>query len=223
MGAEQDIVAAVTSNDPGKVRDLLDRNPGLVGVTTAEGSLVLTARYHGAEDALTVLLERHPASRLSLHEAAAVGSSDRVREILTAHPDEIDIANHQGFTPLGLASFFGHPQTVEVLLENGADVNCVDASRFANAALDAAVAGNHPDVVRILLAAGADVNVRSRGGYTPLHKAVLSGNTGLARLLLEHGADPHATREGGRTPLDDARESGRGAVVQALREHGADI
>ncbi len=183
---------------------------------TPNGTLVLTAAYHGAEDALKLLLERTQEDALNLYEAATTGNARRLKTILGQSRVRINEANEEGFTPLSLAAFFGQVEAVKVLLSHGADVNRKPPSRFANTALDAAVSGNRTEVVRVLLAAGGDPKVRSAGNATSLHKAAQHGNLEVVRMLLEHGADPNAIRDGGHTPLDDAREQGHSAVVDVL-------
>lgn len=218
MGDEDDLVAAVRKDDVARAREILDRNPLILRTRTPNGTLVLTAAYHGAADALRLLLERTPEDALTLHEAAATGNARRLKTILGQSRTRVNAVNPEGFTPLGLASFFGHADAVRVLLDFGAEVNLRQPSRFANTALDAAVAGNQADVVRILLAARGDPNARSEGGHTPLHKAAAHGNLAVVRMLLDAGADPRATREGGRRPGDDAHEAGHAAVVDLLTE-----
>jgi ankyrin repeat protein len=217
MSDEEELLAAVQKDEGAKVRTLLDRNPLILRMRTPNGSLVLTAVYHGAANALRVLLERTPEDALGLHEAAATGNARRLKTILGQSRRRVDAANREGFTPLGLAGFFGHLDAVKVLLENGADVNATSPSRFANTALDAAVAGNHADVVKALLAARGDPNVRSEGDATPLHKAAQHGNLEIVRMLIDAGADPKAVREGGLTPIDDAQKAGHEAVLAFLR------
>jgi ankyrin repeat protein len=188
---------------------------------TENGTIVLTALYYGAEDALKALLERVPEDALNPYEAAATGNARRLKTILGQSRVRVNDANAEGFTPLGLAAFFGHVEAVKVLLEHGADVNRKPPSRFQNTALDAAVAGDHADIVRVLLAAGGDPTVRSEANYTTLHKAAAHGNLEIVRMLLDHGADANAVRDGGNTPADDANAKGHASVVELLRTLGA--
>ena len=222
MAETDDLLAAVKKNDGERVRSILDRDPLILRMRTPNGTLVLTAAYYGARDALALLLERTAEDALNTYEAATTGNARRLKTILGQSRARVNEANEEGFTPLGLAAFFGHVEAVKVLLENGADVNQRPPSRFQNTAVDAAVAGDHTDVVRVLLAAGGDANVRSEANYTSLHKAAAHGNLEIARLLIDHGADPKATRDGGNTPLDDAREGGHEAIVALLRSRGAE-
>ncbi|MFC3918361.1 ankyrin repeat domain-containing protein [Deinococcus metalli] len=72
-----------------------------------------------------------------------------------------------GFTPLGLASFFGRAEAAQVLLEAGADVHAVSRNPMQVQPLHSAVAGNHEALARVLVAAGADVNAEQADGFTP--------------------------------------------------------
>lgn len=221
MGDEDELLEAVKANDAARVRTVLARNPFLVRMKTPNGTVVLTAKYVGAEAALAALLERTEEDRLNLCEASALGRAGRLKTILGQSRVRVNEPNPEGFTPLGLAAFFGQVDAVKVLLDHGAAVDAADRSRFGNTALDAAVAANHADVVRVLLAAGANANVRDSARYTPLHKAAANGNAEIARLLLEGGADASAVRDGGKTPLADAMDRGHGDLAEVLRTHGA--
>jgi len=222
MTDEEALLAAVQKNDATGVRTILDRNPLILRTRTPNGTLVLTAAFYGATEALKILLERTPEDALNLYEAATVGNARRLKTILGQSRARVDDATEEeGFSPLGLAAFFGHVEAVKVLLANGADVNAKPPSRFQNTAVDSAVSGDHAEVVRVLLAAGADPNIRSEANYTTLHKAAAHGNLDIVRMLLDRGADPNATRDGGNTPADDAREKGHQVVVELLKERGA--
>jgi uncharacterized protein len=222
MADGQDLLTAVQKNDGARVREILDRDPSLLRMRTPNGTLVLTAAFYGATDSLKVLLDRTPEDALNVHEAATTGNARRLKTILGQSRVRINEATREeGFAPLGLAAFFGHPEAVKVLLDHGAEVNLKETSRFQNTPVDAAVAGDHAQVVRILLAAGANPNVRSEGNYTTLHKAASHGNLEIVRMLLDHGADPNAVRDGGHTPIDDARAKGHPAVVELLRAREA--
>ncbi len=221
MTDEQDLVAAVKANDAATVRAILARDPFVARTATPNGTVVLTAKYYGADAALEALLEHTAEDRLNLYEASALGRAGRLKTILGQSRTRVDEPNAEGFTPLGLAAFFGNADAVRVLLDHGAAVDRSDRSRFANTALDAAAAANHADVVRILLAAGAPVNVRDSVRATPLHKAAQHGNAEVVRMLLEKGADVTAVGDDGATPLAYALAKDHGDVAALLRAHGA--
>ncbi len=219
MGDEDDIIDAVRRNDVVKVKELLAATPNLILTKTPDGSLLLTAVFHGARDVMRAILPRFP--QLNIHEASSVGDAQRLQRILEEDPAAVNALHVQGFSPLGLAAFFGHKAAVQVLLARGAEVDAVDKSQFANTPLDAAVAANHLEVVKVLLQNHASVNVRAAAGHSPLHKAAMNGNVEIVKLLIEAKADVNATDDAGKTPLVWAEEKGHAEVATLLREKGA--
>src|SRR5438105_4418888 len=154
-----------------------------------------------------------------------------------------------GLTPLLYAARENCGACVEVLLENGADIDLPDPDGVTP--LLVAILNANWDVARQLIDAGADVNQWDIFGEAPLFTAVdlrnrIDGgrasidpqnrNTGLAivKALLERGADPNmqlffkpanirgATNTRGATPLIRAAGNGDLEVVKLLLEHGAD-
>lgn len=219
MGDAEDLIQAVQKNDLARAKELLAKDSNLILTKTRDGSLLQTAAYYGSKDVVKALLPRFP--QMNIYEACAVGDATRLRHVLDEEPDLANAPNHDGFTPLGLAAFFGHKAAVQVLLSRGAEVDRLDQSRFANTALDAAVAGDRTEVVKFLLEHHASVNVRSAGGATPLQKAAQNGNLEVCRLLLDRGAEIGARDDKGKGPLDYATEAGHEAVAALLRERAA--
>ncbi|OJJ30088.1 hypothetical protein ASPWEDRAFT_163980 [Aspergillus wentii DTO 134E9] len=87
---------------------------------------------------------------------------------------------------LHLASFLGHENTVQLLIERGADVNSVDGC-FETPLL-AAIAGNRREAVEILLSNGADVNYCSVEHGSALHIGRGVASREVVELLMQHGA-----------------------------------
>lgn len=217
--------ATVKAGDLPRVAALLDADPALADARDAAGlSAVMTAAYHGRRDMAALLAER--CSALDIFEAAAVGARDCAAALLDADPTLIDAHAADGHSPLGLASFFGHPATAALLLERGADVEQVSRGTIRVRPVHAAAAGSDPDaareIMRLLIAHGADVNTRQDGDWMPLHQAAFAGNLPLAELLLDAGADVHARAADGSTPLDKAAERSHDAVAELLRTRGAE-
>lgn len=101
---------------------------------------VLMAAYNRANEIRDLLLLK--GAELNLHEAAAVGQTARLEEILGASPELVNSHSFDGFTPLGLAAHFGHEEAAAFLLDSGADPNLKGMDgKLNNTALHAAIAG----------------------------------------------------------------------------------
>lgn len=180
-------------------------------------SPIMNALYHRQTDVVNELLAS--GVELNVHEAAATGQTERMRQLIAADESLVNSHADDGFTPLGLAVFFGHPETVNVLLEAGADVNLASRESMNVTPLASASAAGRLEIARNLIAHGANVNARASGDFTPLHESAASGRMEFARLLLDHGADINAKTSDGKTPLDYAREHNREEMVQLLEKY----
>ena len=160
--------------------------------------------------------------RPSFFEACALGLEADVRRELHENSSAVRQVAHDGWTPLHLAAFFGHPETVEALLDAGADVLAVSRNGESNLPINAAAAGPRADrrstIVRLLISRGAPVDGRgSPSGHTPLHEAAFNGDVALLRLLLESGADRRLRSGDGQTALEIANLKGHDEVARLLR------
>ena len=153
-------------------------------------SELLQAVYRGDQARADELLAGDP--ELDVFEAAAVGRTDRLHELLDEDPSLANAWADDGFQPLGLASFFGHVESARLLLERGADVNSASRNDFKVAPLHSAVAEKDADVryelAALLLEHGADPNARQQDDFTPLMAADQQEDERLRALLVEHGA-----------------------------------
>ena len=181
-------------------------------------SEILQAKYRGNNARVEELLKAGPV--LDIFEAAATGQTARVRELLAANPSILYAYAPDGFHPLGLAAFFGNKDTVEVLLQAGADVNQQSRESMKVSALHSAAAARRPDIVAMLLARGANPNLRAEGGVTVFHEAGATGQIEIAEMLLKHGGDLNATDTSGKTPLAHALNNKHDAMATWLRARG---
>jgi ankyrin repeat protein len=213
-----DLFAAIKTGDFERVKALVSADATLVNARSGTGeSAILTAVYHGRKDIVNLLVARGVA--LTLFEACAAGEFDRV-ERLVAEGSAVNAYSDDGWTPLHLASFFGHTKIAECLLGHAADVAARSRNANANLPLHAALAGNHKMVAGLLIGAGADVNAADAAGWRPLHLAAANNNLDVMRTLIAQGADVTAQNAEGLLPLALAKQKGHREAVALLERHG---
>jgi ankyrin repeat protein len=215
MENSETILDAVRAGDVARVAELLDAEPELIQARNELGqSAVLLAKYHRKDEVAALLVNR--GVRLDAWEAAAVGDVERVMEMLDTEPDLVNAHSQDGFTPLGLAAFFGHETIVHNLLAKGANPDVVSANPMRVAPLHSAVAAGQMGIVRLLVEAGANVNAPQQQGFTALHGAAAGGDELIVRYLLAKGAAAEARAENGQTALDLALAQGHGGIAELL-------
>lgn len=214
MGRDE-LFTAIKAGDLGGVEALLAAEPGLAAARDEGGlSAVLTAAYWQQPAIVGALLARGPT--LTFYEAAAAGVTDRLDELLRDEPGLLEAYAPDGFTALGLASFFGHAEAAAMLLARGANPNRASQNGLRVTPLHSAAAGRHHALVAMLLDHGADPHARQEGGFTPLHSAAQNGDRATAELLLARGAARDARTDDGRAPRDFAREGGHEELATLL-------
>ena len=205
----------ITTADLSSLDTLLTQNPALAKSRTSHhvSPLMLSCYYKKPE--VTDILLKH-LDEINLFEASAAGKFDVVAHLVYSHPDAINFYAEDGFTPLGLACYFGQYEIARYLVLKGADVNMPSNNGFRVYPLHSAAAGNYTQIARMLIENNAQVNVKQQAGATALHSAAQNGNIDLLILLLEHGADVNVRMEGGKLPADLAREKGFEEIAEAL-------
>ncbi|KAK9836855.1 hypothetical protein WJX74_009592 [Apatococcus lobatus] len=163
-----------------------------------------------------------------LWEAALAGSS---RDLLLAirRGGNMEWQDASGKTPLLCAAAAGHPAIVQLLLDQGVQLEARDtnrdtvlhlaASQARLGVLTTLVSCNQAALPELLSSCNAV-------GNTPLHCAASIGNTACVQTLLHPtGTERHQTLDMrnhlGSTPLHVAAQQGHSAVVQLLLQAGA--
>lgn len=200
---------AIAAGDEERLREQLDEQPDLAGTRNEDGlSPVLHALYNGKGELVEVLLEANPP--LDVFDAAAVGRTRGLEELLDGEAELARSWSPDGFTALHYAAFFGQEDAARILLERGAEVGLVARNATIRVTpLHSAASGAHPGIVRLLLEHGADPNAGQDGGFTPLHSAAANDDRETVEALLEAGADPALANDEGKTPADLAGDGVR--------------
>ena len=154
-----------------------------------------------------------------LLRTATQGDKKKVAELIArgAHVDALD---EDGWTPLLWAAAHGNEETVEALLDAGA--NREAATRLERqSALTLAAKWNRVEVVETLLRRGLAPNRRDSIGWSALMWASLQGRTDVVKVLLDGGATIETVDSDGNTPLILAARRGRLQTVRLLLDRGA--
>jgi len=220
MDLTQKYFQAIMDGDQAGVKQMLDDDPSLLNSRVPSGvPALLFAMYYGQPLIVRTMLERGAA--VDVFSAAAIGITGKLRTLLSGSPELTNAVAPDGFSPLGLASFFGQKEAAELLLEKGAEVNAAALNSQRVMPLHSAAAGQHFEIAKLLIEHGALVNAEQEGGFTPLHGACQNGQVEMVKLLLEHGADIHALSHEGRSALYFAREGNHTQVIELLEAAGA--
>jgi uncharacterized protein len=216
----QGFLDLIKRGDTQRIAEWVKDDPQVAESRDAQGvSALLWAVYSGqtvVRDFLRSGLE------LDLPEAAAVGDTDRLRELLGKEPraaqERANRRSADGWPLLHLAAAFADAPTVGLLIDAGAEVRQISQNPLRNQALHAALAlSKDADVVRLLIARGADVNAVQTAGYRPLHQAAVAGRKDLVQMLQEAGADSSARCDRGKTAAEYAEERGFTELAALLR------
>lgn len=120
--ADHQIFDVIRAGDVARLSALIAADRTVVNIRSEKGySPVLIAQYHHKPEAVALLLGVRPAPELDIFDAASVGDTRRVAELLDRDPQLLSAHSGDGFSPLGLAAFFGNGETVKLLLSRGAD------------------------------------------------------------------------------------------------------
>jgi len=113
--------------------------------------------------------------------------------------DELIIALNQGdnstnlyrdvtsTTALHVAAGYGHMNCLEILLDNGIDVNIMDSTN--NTALNDAAYSGHVNIIECLIDRGIDINNRNGKNKTAMHDAAYNCHMNCVEILLVRGID----------------------------------
>jgi ankyrin repeat protein len=159
-----------------------------------------------------------PHGETALHTCAHAGNTAGARVLIAAGASVDPGDNWRGQTPLMWAAAEGHPETMQALIEAGADVDArstiIEWERQRTdeprdkwlppggwTPLLLAARENCVTCVDVLAKAGADLNIVDPERHTPLIIALTNGHFDVAGRLIDHGADVNMQDEVGQTAL----------------------
>ncbi len=193
------------------------------------------------------------APDISIHEAAAKGNIEAVKQHLAAGED-VNANSWGGLTPLHDAANEGHKEVAELLITKGADVNAKD--KIGGTPLHLSAHSGQREIVELLIANGANMNAKIEVGkwkdQTSLSLAIQNNQTETADLLRKHGGktgeelnviiaaakkgnieavkqhlaagvDVNAKNKYGSTPLHNAAFEGHKEIAELLINKGANV
>ena len=148
------------------------------------------------------------------HLAAQEGYNEVVEYILRSNKSVVYDLDEDDNTALHLAATAKMTNTVDVLLEHGADVRRKNDMGWTP--LDcAAAAGSYKCVLRIL-DEDAEIDALDRKKTTPLHLTAINGHPQIALLLLDRGARIELENDIGKNALELAIDYGNKSVATAI-------
>jgi ankyrin repeat protein len=173
-----DICRAAEAGDLAEVERLVGREPGLLN---ARDSLRMTPLMWASQEGHVGVIrwlsdkgaatdERDSSGCTAFYLACRYGHPAVVMLLLERGADPAIANAHGGWTPLMIASSFGHLEVVRVLLGHPSARTTINkrSSFSGETALSLACYGGHGGSVRALLENGADPTIASYSGYTPM-------------------------------------------------------
>jgi len=127
----------------------------------------------------------------ALVQAIRDRDGNKATELLSAHPNLIDVRDDKGDTALIIAAGRGDEDYTAFLLNKGADPN--GTGKGGNTPLITAARTGFGQGVDWLLGEGAKVDLANKMGETPLIVAVQQHQVQIIKALLAAGADPDKT------------------------------
>lgn len=197
-------------------------------------------RDHNKESPLHIAAEagHHETVKLLLNAGAAVlaknctGStplhktkSCKVADILVKHGASVQEKNDFKLSPLHSIHIFESEESfkdiTELLIDNGADVNELDAK--GRTALHYAARNSLPSSLSVLISKGALLDVKDVDGWTPLFHAVDTDKPHNVECLLDNGASSDVKLNNGDTCVHHAAKNNSALSFTILAEKGAKL
>lgn len=208
------------------VKLLLEHGLNVSATANSDKTPLHCAAWTGGLEAVKLLIERdadpsavNSSGETPLYQAAMNGNQEVVEYLLGVVQKEVGLErrNNNGYTPLLAAVSFDHVDTVEALLDAGADINVLNYS--GSGALIVAMDMAYSESIKRLLGTGRlDINKKDIRGRTCLLTAALLGREEEVELLLSQEPRPISNTKDiyGATPLIMAARNGHIRIIKRL-------
>lgn len=151
----------------------------------------------------------------AIFTAIKVGMQEMLLDVLKKGVD-INLRNEQGFTPLMLAIEYDNTEIINLLIENGADIECRTQQYTP---LMFAVQEGKFSIVQLLIRKGANINSATDEGLTVLMIAIRDNHINIVELLLKNGVDVDLKTKEGSTALMIAKQLNNEEIVVLIKKH----
>ncbi|OLQ01194.1 putative cleavage and polyadenylation specificity factor subunit 1 [Symbiodinium microadriaticum] len=178
--------------------------------------LIDTAKIDGPMDLQLLLLPFVESSPLQVDAIinAAICGPVHALEAMLQLPTDPDVADASLKRPLAWASYMGHIDIVNLLLEARANIELPDDRGVAP--LHFGALSRRPGMVKLLLEARASADLADNRGVTALHVVALRGVVAIVKLLVEARANTELSDTDGGTALHFAACRGHAVIVNLL-------
>lgn len=229
-----ELVTAARSGDVEAVKKQLDAGAKIDAPASAGDATALHwAAKEGRDQVVALLIERGADLKATRRDgknalciAGESGRTEVAKQLLdAAKAKNIDIVNsvdRLGGTPLMWTAALGKPETVQLLLANGATVNVADKNGLTPLLWAAGI--GDPKSVKLLIEAKADLKAADNlTGDTAIMRAARNGKVESMQELIAAGADLAATNRQGMTAWLIASANGKVEKLKVLQAAKADV
>ena len=157
-----------------------------------------------------------------LHRCIRGNDAEKAVELVLNDGLEVNTAALCNRTPLLWASLSSSGESIETLIDLGANVNAQRTDDKVTPLILSA-GWNNFMAVYLLLDHGADANIARDDGCTPLHLAVMEGNQNVVKLFLEKNALINTQDADGNSPLHRAVSKGFFDITKLLVQKGSNV
>lgn len=161
-------------------------------------------------------------SQAPIHKIIESRSADKYNVLIKMLDMGADpnLRDYNGWTALHYSCQLGDLESVKILLQNKAEIDCF--SNNNRTSLHLAAYSNYPMIVRLLLENKSDSNYKDNTGCTPLHLASKQGNIECINILLLFGANLYQEDFRKWNVLHYAAFYGHHKTVRFLSKYDAD-